>query len=80
MTKPWDAAQKEYIRRSGIEPRTTDQELTMNYCIAWCKAWGKTYDDWSKNEFGTHMYSPVIDKRKKNLVMLNIEAMEATCN
>lgn len=78
MPKLWDAEQKEYIRRSGIDPRTNDQELTMNYCIAWCKAYGKTYDDWRDNGFNTHMYSQIKCSRKQKLLRLNIEAMETT--
>lgn len=49
--------QKAYIKKTGIDPKSDDQILTMNYAIAWCKAWNKSLDQWLYNGFNNHMYS-----------------------
>lgn len=69
--------QQEYIRRVCYDPKTVDEILAMNYCIAWCKAYGKTFEDWRDADFNNHMYSPIKPKRKQKLLRLNIEKMEA---
>ena len=78
MTRHYTSDQKEYIRRVCYEPKTVDEILTMNYCIAWCKAYGKTFEDWRDAGFNNHMYSPIKPKSKQKLLRLNIEKMEAT--
>ncbi len=77
MTVYYTSDQKEYIRRVCYEPKTVDEVLTMNYCIAWCKEYGKTFEDWRDAGFNNHMYSPVRPKHKQKLLRLNVEKMEA---
>lgn len=77
MAKRWSDDQKIYIASTGINPKTTDQELTMNYCLAWCKAYGKSIADWCNAGYNNAMYSPVKDKRKQELLRLTVEKMEA---
>jgi len=65
--------QEAYIKKTGIDPKSDDQILTMNYAIEGCKAWGKSLDQWLYNGFNNHMYSQVKDKRKQKLLELNME-------
>ena len=70
--------QSAYIKKTGIDPKSDDQILTMNYAIAWCKAWDKSLQEWIDNGFNNHMYSQVKDKRKQKLLNMQMEATE--CN
>ena len=66
--------QEAYIKKTGIDPKSDDQILTMNYAIAWCKAWGKSLQEWIDDGFNNHMYSQVKDKRKQKLLNMQMEA------
>ena len=78
MKRNWTHKQREYIRHFSWTPKTTDQILTMNYCIAWCDAWGKSMQEWFNSGFNNHMYSPIKDKRKQKLLGLQMEAQQCT--
>lgn len=74
--KQWTQAQRNYIFRVGYEPSSTDEILTMNYCIAWMEAWNKPFDEWRDAGFNNHIYSRIKPKRKQKLLRLNIDKME----
>jgi hypothetical protein len=74
--KEWTQDQRDYMFRVGYTPSTTDEILTMNYCIAWMAAWNKPFEEWRDAGFNNHMYSRIKPKRKQKLLRLNIEKME----
>lgn len=73
MKPKWSKKQREYIGQFTWTPTTSDEILTMNYCIAWCEAYGKTMKEWMDAGFNNHMYSPIKDKRKMKLLNMQME-------
>lgn len=75
MKRKWTDDQWLYTLFMEREPSGTEDILTMNYCIAWCKAYGKNIQDWVDGGFNNHMYSPMKDKRKAKVLRHQMEMM-----
>lgn len=69
----WTAREKGYIAHVGFEPKKTEDVLTMNYCFAWCDAYGRSMKEWFDEGFGANQYGPIIDRRKSKIMQLKLE-------
>lgn len=69
----FDDFNKEYEDTFGSVPKRIHAELKRNYCYSWCKAWGKSIQDWIDYGFDQHKYSQAIHKDEAKQFKLFME-------